>query len=83
MEPQADEVVTERAFVDALVEAFEPPAGLFVVVNVMLRAAEATLGLPPGLKGGVIERRGVRLGPAPKMAPRLQIVGAQPRQFDD
>ena len=53
------------------------------MVNVMLRAAEATLGLPAGLEGGVIEGRGVRLGPEAKMAPRLLIVGAQPRQFDD
>jgi len=83
MEPQTDEVVAERAFVDALLEAFEPPSALFVVINLMLRTAETTLGLPAGSEGGIIEGRGVRLGPKAKMAPRLLIVRAQPRQFDD
>lgn len=69
-------------FLDALVEALEPPAQALVVIYVMLRPAEPALGLPTSIKSVVVESRRVGLGPEAEMPARGLVDGTKPRQFD-
>jgi hypothetical protein len=47
MKPHTDQVVPERAMVHTMIEALEPAAARFVVIDLMLRSAAFALGFPP------------------------------------
>jgi hypothetical protein len=81
MEAHPNEVIAERAVIDAVIEALDPTAGLRIVVNLMFRSAAFSLGGPELEEVVFDELVTVIFGPFPESFPARTVHGAETAQL--